>query len=233
MKKVFVILTLGVFLGIMFWVLSMPKVTFVNVPRQMNDQLQVKQAELLDKLQKRHWLLTRSKDFEAFLNAQPHVKTASVQKKGFGELIVAIDYRVALAAVKSGSIYIMIDDQGVVLSIGDAVEAPYIIEGFEVEVAEIGKGIVTANSELIVKAVQLVDLFERFTDVQPNVHLIDGNLVQILAPKFQMNFGKGYDIVRQFNEAMSIYEDLIKKQSNTGIINLAIPGQTVIQTWKN
>lgn len=191
------------------------------------------EGELSAIIREHHYLLTSSNAYAKILEGHPLVERAKVQKALLKRLNVQITLMAPFAAIKSGHIYVMIDSQGTVLELSDKSKAPYVIEGFSVQFAEVGRQVVTENADLIVKAVQLVDLYERFSSIQPDVHLIDGELIQKMNAKLWVNYGKGYDITKQFNAAMSIYDDMLQKKSNTGIINLSVPGQTVIQTWKN
>ncbi len=211
---------------VIFFALKSPSIT-MEIPNVSIE------TELIDAVKNQHWLFTSSKAYKDRLEAHPLVDQAIVNKALPRHLQVKVLLKKPIAAVRSGAVYLMIDNRGIVLEINPEKQTNYVIEGFKVSATEVGHPLVTDNSALIVKAVQLVDLYERFSDIDPDVHLIDGDLVQKINPKFWVNYGVGYDIPSQFNEAMTIYDDMIHKNSNTGIINLSVPGQTVIQTWKN
>lgn len=181
----------------------------------------------------KNWLLTSSKRFATLLESHHLVKKAIVKKTGLLCLQVTIEERKPFASVHSGGLYVMIDENGLVLELSEKSLAPYAIEGFHVQSAKVGYPIVTNNTELIEKAVQLVFLYQQNGEIKPDVYLHDGQLIQKINPQFWVNYGKGYDVIVQFNEAMAIYHDLKSKSSSTGIINLSIQGQTVIQSWKD
>ena len=184
-------------------------------------------------IRKRHWLITSEEGYSSVLQRHPLIAKATASKSLLKNLSVHVEMKSPMAAIKSGEIFIMIDSQGVVLEIASDIKAPYVIHGFSIKASEVGAPIVTESEALIVKAVQLVDLYQRYSDIKPDVELIEGELIQKISPRLWVNFGKGHDIANQFNEAMSIYDDMATKKSTTGIINLSVPGQTVIQTWKN
>ncbi len=189
--------------------------------------------QLTELVTHKNWLFTSSNRFATLLEKHHHVKKAVVKKNGLLSLQVIIEERKPFASVHSGGLYVMIDENGLVLELSEKSLAPYAIEGFHVQSAKIGYPIVTNNTELIEKAVQLVFLYQQNSDITPNVYLDDGQLIQKIGPQFWVNYGKGYDVEAQFNEAMAIYLDLKGKNSSTGIINLSIEGQTVIQSWKD
>lgn len=226
MKRMLLFVLLSLISVIVFFEVKGPSVEITGASEVLTDQL-------LERLQASNWLITSSRHYEELLGEHPLVAAIQVDKRFFNRLKLSVEMEKPFAAVKSGRIYVMISSEGIVMSLAQESEAPYVIDGFKVDYAEVGHELITENSDLIVKAVQLVDLYQKYTKIKPNVHLIAGDLIQKINPKLWVNFGKGFDIAKQFNVAMSIYDDMKSKQSNTGIINLSVPGQSVIQTWKN
>jgi hypothetical protein len=181
----------------------------------------------------KNWVLTSLSKFESLAKEHHLIRSVTITRDGFLALRVEGVIREAFAAVRSGGFYIMIDVEGTVLELSESAKAPYAIEGFHVQSAKIGYPIVTDDLGLIEKAVQLVYLYQMHSTITPDVHLIDNQLIQKIHDRLWVNFGIGYDILEQFNQSMAIYEDMTNKSSTTGIINVAIQGQTVIQSWKD
>lgn len=140
--------------------------------------------------------------------------------------------RAPFVAIKSGGYYVNIDMYGVVLNLTTEPEAPYVIHGFSVTSALVGNVLVVEEMRLIEKAVQIVYMFKTYTDYQPDVFLEDEQIFQRMSEDILINFGEGEDVELQFNNAIAAYQNMIANAGTSGIVNVSVPNQCIIEPLK-
>ncbi len=140
--------------------------------------------------------------------------------------------RTPFIAVKSGGYFVIIDVFGIVLSLSETADAPYVIEGFEVVSAVVGKPLVADEMQLIERAVQIVYMFKENTDYEPSVKLVDKRIIQKMTEDIYIDFGQGDDVELQFNNALVAYQNMIENEGTSGIVNVSNPKQCIIEPLK-
>lgn len=238
MKKIkilFLFLLLVILCGAIAFSIS----PFMNVMkievRHVNSPLDV---EIVEGLYEKNWLFTAEKDFEAMLLENYLIEEVQVKKSSLLTLDIRLNWRTPFVAFASGAFYVITDDEGMVLQVSQTPDAPYIIDGFRVISSIVGRQIDAQRTDLVESAVKFVYIFSKYAqenpefDLQPDIVLVNGELIQRINSKFCINFGSGYDPEEQFVSAASIYLDMKKKRIDSGVINLSNPNQKLYEPWK-
>lgn len=140
-------------------------------------------------------------------------------------MIFDFTYRKEFSVIEYSNLYITIDDELNVLSVSDKTGDIFIIEGFLLKDFIVGKKIEVYNESVLKNATLLIKLLSKsHIDFKPKINYSDGSLNVQISDAFKAKFGKGDDIERKFNDFVDIYEALVNKGVNSGIIDVSNKG---------
>ncbi len=155
-----------------------------------------------------------------------------VSKDNLFSVTITATAREPFIAIKSGGYFVVIDMYGVVLDLSLEPAAPYVIEGFEVTSAVVGKPLAADEMGLVERAVQIVYMFKTYTDYEPSIKLKDRHIIQKMTDDIYIDFGQGEDVELQFNNALAAYENIVENSGTSGIVNVSNPNQCIIEPLK-
>ncbi len=153
-------------------------------------------------------------------------------KENLFAVTITATERAPFIAIKSGGYFVVIDMYGVVLDLSLEPDAPYVIEGFEVTSAVVGKPLAADEMGLVERAVQIVYMFKTYTDYAPSIKLKNRRIIQQMTDEIFIDFGQGDNVELQFNNALAAYENLIDNAGTSGIVNVSNPNQCIIEPLK-
>lgn len=183
-------------------------------------------------LKQQNWLW-RSTDWLAQnLPSAMSYEQISISKNNILSVEISGVARTPFIAVKSGGYFVIIDRFGIVLDLGATPTAPYVIEGFNVKSAVVGKPLVADEMKLIEHAVQIVYMFKKNTDYLPAIRLEDKHIIQQMSEDIYIDFGRGDDVELQFNNALVAYQNMIDNHATSGVVNVSNPEQCIIEPLK-
>ncbi len=225
MKKLQILL----FVLVLIFLLSFtPLANVKNV--SINGELNNKHS-IAKMLKGKNFFWTSAKAMSELIEVDKMYDTAKVSKTITMDVEIELVERAAFIAIKSGAYYVVIDAYGVVLSLSETADAPYVIEGFTVTSAVLGEALVADEMQLIERAVQIVYMYQSHTDYLPKVSLVDGEIIQDMGD-IKVNYGMASDVELQFNRALVIYEHLIENGATSGIINVTDPEKPFVEPIK-
>ncbi len=183
-------------------------------------------------LHKQNWLWSKSEWLAENLPSSLIYQEVFISKNNLRSIEISATPREPFIAVKSGGYFVIIDMYGVVLDLLSKPEAPYVIEGFNVTSAMVGKPLVAEEMQLIERAVQIVYLFKENTDYEPSIKLQNKRIIQKMTDDIYIDFGRGDNVELQFNNAIVAYQNLIDNAGTSGIVNVSNPNQCIIEPLK-
>ncbi len=155
-----------------------------------------------------------------------------VDKDNLFSVAITATQREPFIAIKSGGYFVVIDMYGVVLDLSLEPDAPYVIEGFEVTSAVVGKPLAADEMGLVERAVQIVYMFKTYTDYEPSIKLKGRRIIQKMTDDIYIDFGQGENVELQFNNALAAYQNIIENSGTSGIVNVSNPNQCIIEPLK-
>lgn len=165
------------------------------------------------------------------------IKSISIDKNNFLELNIEITWKKAFITIESADKYVYIDEKGYVLYIENKSDELYCIEGLAVKSASVGHIIKTSDNQVLESSVNLLllldanpSIFQNAEKIR-NVKIIKNEIIQIIGEKLWINYGNGENIEEKFKSAVLIYQDLVSKNVNTGIINVSRKDHNVYEPW--
>ncbi len=183
-------------------------------------------------LYKQNWLWNKSEWLAENMPSSLTYQEVFISKNNLRSIEISATAREPFIAVKSGGYYVIIDMYGVVLDLLPKPEAPYVIEGFNVTSAMVGKPLVAEEMQLIERAVQIVYMFKENTDYEPSIKLQNKRIIQKMTDDIYIDFGRGDNVELQFNKALVAYQNLIDNAGTSGIVNVSNPNQCIIEPLK-
>ncbi len=183
-------------------------------------------------LRSQNWLWIKSGWLAENIPSSMTYKEIFINKNNLRSVEISATAREPFIAVKSGGYFVIIDMYGVVLDLLPKPEAPYVIEGFNVTSAMVGKPLVAEEMQLIERAVQIVYMFKENTDIEPSIKLQDKHIIQKMTDDIYIDFGRGDNVELQFNNAIVAYQNLIDNAGTSGIVNVSNPNQCIIEPLK-
>ncbi len=183
-------------------------------------------------LRSQNWLWNKSDWLAENIPSSLTYQEIYISKNNLRSIEISATARDPFIAVKSGGYFVIIDMYGVVLDLLPKPEAPYVIEGFNVTSAMVGKPLVAEEMQLIERAVQIVYMFKENTDIEPSIKLQDKHIIQKMTDDIYIDFGRGDDVELQFNNALVAYQNLIDNAGTSGIVNVSNPKQCIIEPLK-
>lgn len=183
-------------------------------------------------LKEQNWLWSKPTWLAENMPSALTYQNVSISKDNFRSIAINAVAREPFIAIKSGGYFVIIDMYGVVLDLLAKPEAPYVIEGFNVTSAVVGKPLVAEEMQLIERAVQIVYLFKENTDYEPAIKLQNKRIIQKMTDDIYIDFGRGDNVELQFNNALVAYQSLIDNAGTSGIVNVSNPNQCIIEPLK-
>ncbi len=183
-------------------------------------------------LRQQNWIWSDTEWLAQNLPSSLTYEEISVSRSNLFSVEINASARTPFIAVKSGGYFVIIDVFGIVLNLSETADAPYVIEGFEVVSAVVGKPLVADEMQLIERAVQIVYMFKENTDYEPSVELVDRRIIQKMTEDIYIDFGQGDDVELQFNNALVAYQNMIENEGTSGIVNVSNPKQCIIEPLK-
>lgn len=183
-------------------------------------------------LKAQNWIWSKTDWLAQKVPSSLSYQEISVTRNNFLAIEIHAVARQPFIAVKSGGYFVIIDMYGIVLDLSNSPDAPYVIEGFDVVSAVVGKPLVADEMKLIERAVQIVYMFKRNTDYEPSIKLVDKHIIQKMAEEIYIDFGQGDDVELQFNNALVAYQNMLDNAATSGIVNVSNPKQCIIEPLK-
>ncbi len=190
------------------------------------------------------YLLFDTEEYRQKLLKTGLIEEVSVEKNYF-DVIINLKWRTPIISVESGNSNIILDKDGYVLYIlnqeqkMDFQNKIGVISGLVVKSARLGEPVITENDHILENAVNLYLLIlnnkELFTleYLIPNIKIEQDRIIQVINPKFYIDFGDGSEIEDKFSKAVAIFNKMCEKQVTTGIINVSRKNHYVYETWKD
>jgi len=161
----------------------------------------------------------------------PYIKSVEIQKKFPNKLILDIDYREELAAIKYSGLFVTIDRTLTVLKVEESIGDIFLIDGFEFKSFNIGEELKVEDGRVLQRTVQLISLLKNsHIEAKPYIRY-DNGIELLLNDAYRVRFGKGQDIERKFNNFVDIYEQLSEKGVQSGIIDVSHNGLPIFKPF--
>ncbi len=165
------------------------------------------------------------------LTKHPYIKSVIVTKKFPDKLVLDIDYRNELAAIKYSGLYVTIDETLTVLKVEESIGDIFLIDGFEFKSFNIGEELKVEDWRILQRTVQLISLLKNsHIEAKPYIRY-DNGIELLLNDAYRVRFGKGQDIERKFNNFVDIYEQLSEKGVQSGIIDVSHNGLPIFKPF--
>lgn len=161
----------------------------------------------------------------------PYIKFVKIEKALPDKLILDIEYRQELAAIKYSGLYVTIDEHLTVLKVEESIGDIFLIDGFEFKSFNIGEELKVEESRVLRRTVQLISLLKNsHIEAKPYIRY-DNGIELLLNDAYRVRFGKGQDIERKFNNFVDIYEELSEKGVQSGIIDVSHNGLPIFKPF--
>ncbi|WP_430882877.1 cell division protein FtsQ/DivIB [Fusibacter sp. JL216-2] len=161
----------------------------------------------------------------------PYIKSVKIEKALPDKLILDIEYRQELAAIKYSGLYVTIDEHLTVLKVEESIGDIFLIDGFEFKSFNIGEELKVEESRVLRRTVQLISLLKNsHIEAKPYIRY-DNGIELLLNDAYRVRFGKGQDIERKFNNFVDIYEELSEKGVQSGIIDVSHNGLPIFKPF--
>lgn len=161
----------------------------------------------------------------------PYIKSVEIEKKFPDRLVLDIEYREELVAIKYSGLYVTIDEDLTVLKVEESIGDIFLIDGFEFKSFNIGEELKVEESRVLRRTVQLISLLKNsHIEAKPYIRY-DNGIELLLNDAYRVRFGKGQDIERKFNNFVDIYEELSEKGVQSGIIDVSHNGLPIFKPF--
>lgn len=168
---------------------------------------------------------------EKKLIRHPYIKSVEIEKALPDKLILDVEYRQELAAIKYSGLYVTIDEYLTVLKVEESIGDIFLIDGFEFKSFNIGEELKVEESRVLRRTVQLISLLKNsHIEAKPYIRY-DNGIELLLNDAYRVRFGKGQDIERKFNNFVDIYEELSEKGVQSGIIDVSHNGLPIFKPF--
>lgn len=166
------------------------------------------------------------------LIGHPQIKNAVVDKVFPNSLDIRIVERIGKVAVSYSGIYLVVDEDMVVVEVSKTPGDLYVINGYEFENFYIGYIINDDNYEILENAMNLAELIE-VSDIiiHPEVNIVCDKIELVFNDEYKALFGDGSEMVKKFNDMLGIYKSQKEKEENRGIINVSFEGQATFKAF--
>lgn len=159
------------------------------------------------------------------LTRHPYVATVEARKKFPNKIEFLIEYREEFVVLEYSGLFLTLDEELNVLKVEENMGEAFLIQGFSVNSFNIGEQINVQDRDVLEHAIELIHLTEKSHIVfKPVIRYVDGSMEMELNSEFKVKFGDGHDITAKFNNFLNIYEDLVSKNINSGIIDVSNEG---------
>lgn len=170
-------------------------------------------------------------ELEKKIVKHPYVKSIEIEKAFPDKLILDIEYREELVAIKYSGLYVTIDESLTVLKVEESIGDIFLIDGFEFKSFNIGEELKVEESRVLRRTVQLISLLKNsHIEAKPYIRY-DNGIELLLNDAYRVRFGKGQDIERKFNNFVDIYEELSEKGVQSGIIDVSHNGLPIFKPF--
>lgn len=183
------------------------------------------------------WLLDTEK-IKNSLMLSGFLDSVSIEKEFYCKLSLKLEWKKPVIAVRVGERYAVLDKSAYVLYFEEDKTNLGSVDGIIVKSARLGEPIVTNDDRLAENAIDLHFLFlansDKFTSapLKPRIKIVDGQIINVIADKYEMNFGNGEGSKTKFAQALAIYNKLSERSVTTGVINVSRKNHYVYETWK-
>ncbi len=236
-KKIKIIFALILLIVLVYGILFSPltlidKVEVSNIG-QVNSNFDESLLEIND-----NFFLFSEASFNEKILATGLVESMKIQKKFPNTVHLELTWKTPLIAIKSAERNIIIDKNGYVLYIDNESMNLDIIEGVTVKFSKIGEVIKTTNDMVFENAVNLYLLVQANRELfvpelsLSNIVIYNDKIIQNIGEYFDIYYGDGSELDDKFSKAIAIYNELSKKEVNSGIINVSRKDQYIYETWK-
>ncbi len=170
-------------------------------------------------------------ELEKQIIKHPYIKMVKIDKAFPDRLILDIEYREELVAIKYSGLYVTIDESLTVLKVEESIGDIFLIDGFEFKSFNIGEELKVEEARVLKRTVQLISLLKNsHIEAKPYIRY-DNGIELLLNDAYRVRFGKGQDIERKFNNFVDIYEELSEKGVQSGIIDVSHNGLPIFKPF--
>lgn len=179
-------------------------------------------------------MLKTCKDIEMGLIKHPYIESVTCTKQYPDTIVLKMKLKQEYLQLKQGTQYIVVDAKGLVMRVSEKPSQCGQIEGITVLYYKVGDYLKTDNQGLFESCLDLINLLQQ-ADLNKGVIIKIQNKEAVLEiqKKLRVKFGTFSQIEEQFNQFTAVYEDLVKRRSINGEIDVSGKGLPTYRPFGN